>query len=157
MANSFTYQDQVVKVGDLVACHLTVSEGDKTRTQIFEGLVIGVRGEQNRKNFIVRKIGTAGVAVERILPVECPTLTKIDVKSRGKVRRAKLYYLRNRIGKLALKVKTAPVNPQTKAATKDKAVSKKKTQTAKLVASDKPKAKPSKGQAGGKPSSKTSK
>lgn len=105
MANSFAYQDQTIHTGDSVRCHLTVSEGDKTRTQIFEGTVISIKGKDTGKSFVVRKIAAGGVGVERILPVACPTLTKIEVKSLGKVRRAKLYYMRDRIGKLATKVK----------------------------------------------------
>lgn len=106
MANTFTYQDQNYHTGDIVKLHMSVSEGDKTRTQIFEGIIIKINGEGNSKSIVVRKIGANSIGVERIVPLGTPNLTKIEVKSYGKVRRAKLYYLRDRIGRQATKVRT---------------------------------------------------
>ncbi len=88
------------KVGDTVAVHVTVREGDKERIQVFQGLVIRRRGAGVGKTFTVRKI-SSGVGVERIFPVQSPLVTKVDIKSRGYVRRSRLYYLRNLSGKKA--------------------------------------------------------
>ena len=106
MANTFIHKDQEYHVGDTVKVHLLVTEGDKTRTQIFEGLILSTKGRGTGKSFIVRKIGAGSIGVERILPVESPSIEKIEIKSLGKVRRSKLYYLRDRLGKRAIKVKT---------------------------------------------------
>jgi large subunit ribosomal protein L19 len=87
--------------GDRVKVHVRVVEGDKSRIQIFEGDVIGRRsGGGLRATFTVRKT-SGGVGVERIFPVHSPIVEKIEVAVRGDVRRAKLYYLRDRIGKAA--------------------------------------------------------
>jgi len=80
-------------VGDTVTVHQIIKEGDKTRTQIFEGVVIKIK-KSGSPSFTVRKEATGGVGVERIWPVDSPWIKKIDVKKKGKVRRAKLYYLR---------------------------------------------------------------
>jgi len=77
-----------------------VVEGEKERTQVFEGTVIGMSGSGSRANFTVRKI-SYGVGVERIFPIHSPRIDKVEVVSRGKVRRAKLYFLRERSGKAA--------------------------------------------------------
>jgi large subunit ribosomal protein L19 len=86
--------------GDTVRIHVKVKEGEKERIQIFQGVVIGRRGGGTRESFAVRKI-SGGVGVERIFPMHSPTVDKIEVIRRGKVRRAKLYYLRNLRGKAA--------------------------------------------------------
>jgi large subunit ribosomal protein L19 len=88
------------KVGDTVAVHVRVREGDKERIQVFQGLVIRRRGGGVGETFTVRKI-SSGVGVERIFPVQSPLVTRIDIKSRGYVRRARLYYLRDLSGKKA--------------------------------------------------------
>lgn len=88
------------KVGDTVAVHVKVREGDKERIQVFQGLVIRRRGGGISETFTVRKI-SSGVGVERIFPVQSPLVTKVDIKSRGYVRRARLYYLRDLSGKKA--------------------------------------------------------
>ena len=80
--------------------HVRVKEGDKERIQIFEGLVIRRRGGGANETFTVRKIAS-GVGVERIFPVQSPMVTKVDIKSRGYVRRSRLYYLRELSGKKA--------------------------------------------------------
>ena len=93
-------------VGDTVKVHCRVVEGGKERIQIYEGLVIARRGSSVNASFTVRKI-SYGEGVERIFPVHTPRIAKIEVVSRGKVRRAKLHYLRSRVGKRALLVKAA--------------------------------------------------
>ena len=84
--------------GDTVRVHVRVIEGGRERVQIFEGVVIARSGGGVRESFTVRKI-SFGVGVERIFPVHAPILSKIEVTRRGDVRRAKLYYLRDRVGK----------------------------------------------------------
>ena len=88
------------KVGDTVAVHVKVREGDKERIQVFQGLVIRRRGGGIGETFTVRKI-SSGVGVERIFPVQSPLVTKVEIKSRGYVRRSRLYYLRDLSGKKA--------------------------------------------------------
>jgi large subunit ribosomal protein L19 len=90
----------VFNVGDTVRVHVKILEGDKERIQVFEGVVISRANGKNRATFTVRKI-SYGVGVERIFPLHSPRIEKIDVVSRGRVRRAKLYYLRNLSGKAA--------------------------------------------------------
>jgi large subunit ribosomal protein L19 len=86
--------------GDRVRVHFQVVEGTRRRTQVFEGVVIKRQGEGVRETFTVRKT-SFGVGVERTFPVHSPKIEKIDVAARGDVRRAKLYYLRGRVGKRA--------------------------------------------------------
>ena len=86
--------------GDTVRVNVRVVEGNRTRTQAFQGVVIGRSGAGIRETFRVRKI-SFGVGVERVVPVHSPAIESIDVVSRGIVRRAKLYYLRDRHGKAA--------------------------------------------------------
>ena len=118
MANQIMWQDKIeFGVGDTIKVSLTVSEGSKTRTQIFQGIVIAIRGKGEGKNFIVRKIAGGGVGVEKIIPVNTPTVTGIEIVKKGKVRRAKLYYLRALLGKKATKVKDVFVKKGQKAVT----------------------------------------
>ena len=86
--------------GDTVKVHVRVREGDKERIQIFEGIVIARKGGGTRESFTVRKI-SGGVGVERVFPLHSPSIDRIEVGRLGKVRRAKLYYLRNLRGKAA--------------------------------------------------------
>jgi large subunit ribosomal protein L19 len=86
--------------GDTVRVHVNVREGDKERVQVFEGVVIRRRRGGSNASFTVRKI-SYGVGVERIFPVESPAVKKIEIKSRGHVRRSRLYYLRELKGKKA--------------------------------------------------------
>ncbi len=86
--------------GDTVQVHVKVKEGNKQRIQVFQGLVIGRSNGSNRETFTVRKIAE-GVGVERIFPLHSPIIDKIKVVRRGRVRRAKLYYIREKIGKSA--------------------------------------------------------
>ncbi len=87
-------------VGDTVKVHLKVKEGEKERIQVFEGTVIARRGGGVSASFTVRKISD-GVGVEKIFPLHSPILQKVEVTRHGRVRRAKLYYLRERRGKSA--------------------------------------------------------
>ena len=86
--------------GDTVKVHVKVVEGNRERVQVFEGVVIARRGSSVRESFTVRKL-SFGVGVERSFPLHSPIIDKIEVVSRGDVRRAKLYYLRDRVGKAA--------------------------------------------------------
>lgn len=104
MANQAKFGETTFSVGDTVIVSQKIIEGGKTRTQPFEGIVIAIKGRGENKTFTVRKIATGGIGVERIWPLNSPWITKIQVKKKGKVRRAKLYYLRKRVGKLAKKV-----------------------------------------------------
>ena len=92
------------EVGDSVRVHTKVVEGDKERIQIFSGVVIGRRGRGLNSTFTVRRI-SYGEGVERVFPVHSPRVDKIEVERKGSVRRAKLTYLRKRIGKGAVAVK----------------------------------------------------
>ena len=89
-----------LRPGETVRVHVKVVEGEKERTQIFEGIVIAMSGTGSRAMFTVRKI-SYGVGVERIFPIHSPRIDKVEVVSHGRVRRAKLYYLRERSGKAA--------------------------------------------------------
>lgn len=92
-----------VQVGDNVKLYLKIKEGNKERIQVFQGIVIAIKGSGVNKNITVRKI-SYGVGVEKIVPLHSPVLDKIEVVKRGSVRRSKLYFLRDRVGKRALKV-----------------------------------------------------
>lgn len=87
--------------GDTVRVHLRIREGDKERVQVFEGVVLGRSGSGLRETFTVRKISAGGIGVERIFPVHSPRIEKIELGNIGRVRRAKLYYIRERTGKRA--------------------------------------------------------
>ena len=93
-------------VGDTVKVHTRVVEGGKERIQIFAGIVLARRGAGVNASFTVRKI-SYGEGVERVFPLHTPRIAKIEVTNKGKVRRAKLHYLRERVGKRALLVKSA--------------------------------------------------
>lgn len=87
-------------VGDTVKVHAKVKEGNRERIQIFEGTVIKRQGGSNRETFTVRK-NSNGIGVEKTWPLHSPNVERVEVVRRGKVRRAKLYYLRDRVGKRA--------------------------------------------------------
>jgi large subunit ribosomal protein L19 len=119
------YQKQApkeFKVGDTVRVFVRIIEGDATRVQAFEGTVICFKGHGGARTFTVRKI-SFGVGVERTFPMSSPTLEKIDVLRSGHSRRAKLYYLRDRVGRAAkledkeVAVGTDAKKPDTRAAT----------------------------------------
>ena len=92
------------EIGDHVDVHQKILEGEKERTQVFSGLVISRKGEGMREMFTVRRV-VQGEGVERTFPLNSPKIAKIDVKRSGKVRRAKLYYLRDRLGKEATRLR----------------------------------------------------
>jgi large subunit ribosomal protein L19 len=92
-------------VGDTVKVNYKIVEAGKERIQPFEGIVLAKKGEGISKTFIVRKLGNRGVGVERIFPVYSPKIASIDVVRKGKVRRAKLYYLRQQRSKKEAKIK----------------------------------------------------
>ena len=94
----------VFNVGDTVKVHVRVKEGTRERIQVYEGTVIAKKNGGISETFTVRRV-TYGVGVERVFPVHSPNVAKVEVVRRGKVRRAKLYYLRGKVGKAA-KVKT---------------------------------------------------
>ncbi len=93
------------RVGDKIKLHLKIQEGDKIRIQPLEGLVIAIKGRGEDKTFTLRRIAAGGIGIERIFPLNTPWIAKIEAKKAGRVRRAKLYYLRKRIGKGATRVK----------------------------------------------------
>jgi len=105
MANRIKIGDVTFNIGDTVIIFQKIQEEKKMRAQPFEGIVIGIKGRGENKSFTVRKIGAGGIGVERIWPVNSPWIEKIEVKKKGKVRRAKLYYLRKRVGRKAIKIK----------------------------------------------------
>lgn len=110
MANQTKFGDTTFNVGDTIRVHYRIIETEKVsgvkkreqkeevreRIQPFEGVVLAIRGEKEMKSFTVRKMGVGGIGVERIFPLNSPWITKISVKKTGKVRRAKLYYLRKK-------------------------------------------------------------
>jgi ribosomal protein L19 len=94
-----------VKIGDVVRIHRTIKEGEKSRVQFFEGLVLAIKGRQSSSPTVtVRKV-TKGIGVEMVFPIFSPVITKIEIVRHSKVRRSKLYYMRDRFGKAA-KMKT---------------------------------------------------
>ncbi|PXA03650.1 50S ribosomal protein L19 [Coraliomargarita sinensis] len=103
-------QDQLIddrtdfKVGDGVRVHLKVKEGDKTRIQIFSGIVICRKGGGVKETFTVRRIAS-GVGVEKVFPVHSPTIEKVEIDRESVTMRARMYYMRDRIGKAANQVK----------------------------------------------------
>jgi large subunit ribosomal protein L19 len=94
------------KVGDMIEVHERIKEGEKERTQVFKGVVIAIKNSGVSKTFTIRKI-SYGIGVEKIYPLYSPNISKIKILKRAeKIKRSKLYYLRERVGKLALKVGT---------------------------------------------------
>jgi large subunit ribosomal protein L19 len=88
------------EIGDTVRVHVKVVEGEKERVQVYEGVVISRKGGQSAETFTVRKV-SYGVGVERIFPIHSPVVERVDVVRQGRVRRAKLFYLRSKKGKTA--------------------------------------------------------
>ena len=98
--DSIKAEPPVITIGDTVKVHVKIREGERERIQIFEGTVIALKGSGVSESFTVRRL-SYGVGVERVFPVHSPNVIKVDTVRRGKVRRAKLYYLRDRVGKAA--------------------------------------------------------
>ena len=102
--SSMKAEAPVIEVGDLVKVSVKIKEGDKFRIQMFEGTVIAKKHGGINETFTVRRVAH-GCGIERVFPLHCPSVEKVEVIRHGKVRRAKLYYLRDRVGKAA-KVKS---------------------------------------------------
>ncbi len=117
-----------IRVGDTVRVHQRIVEGEKERIQVIEGVIIRLRGGGSRKTFTVRKV-SFGVGVERIFPLHSPWLEKIDIVKRAKVRRSRLYFLRERRGKAARlkEIKTSRKTGKSKSKTKSKSKRKAKS------------------------------
>src|SRR3954454_12013339 len=115
----------VFEIGDTVDVHVRILEGQKERVQVFNGVVIARRGEGMRESFTVRRI-VQGEGVERVFPIHSPRIAKIEVKRTGKVRRAKLYYLRDRVGK-ATRLRERRPKPSENGAAKAARAAKKET------------------------------
>lgn len=89
------------RAGDTLRLAVTIKEGDKSRVQNYEGICISIRGEGTGRTITVRKIGANGIGIERVFPLYSDSLEKVEVLRRGRVRRAKLFYLRDLAGKAA--------------------------------------------------------
>lgn len=108
MAISAVIKNTPVHVGDLIRVHQKIVEGDKERTQVFEGLIIKIRGRGENKTYTVRKIAAGGIGVEKIFPLESPWITRIEIKKpHTHVRRAKLYYVRSKSTRQVAKITQA--------------------------------------------------
>ena len=102
---SAKFNEVDLHIGDNIRVHAQIVEGGKTRIQVFEGILIRIRGRDVNKTFTVRKIGAGGIGVERTWPLDSNSLVKIEVKKKTSgVRRSKLYYLRDLTGKSAVRV-----------------------------------------------------
>jgi len=116
MAQYLTYNNIQIASGDTVKIHQEITEGDKKRIQTFEGVVIAIQNRGLGQSFCVRKISTNSIGVEKIFPINTPSIKKIEVKRKGKVKKSKLYYLRDRVGKQATKTKEKKTFQSTKKA-----------------------------------------
>lgn len=89
-----------IRIGDVVKVHVKIVEGSRERIQVFEGTVIAIKGSGVSETFTVRRV-SYGVGIERVFPVNSPNVAKVELVRHGRVRRSKLYYLRDRVGKAA--------------------------------------------------------
>ena len=98
MALRIKHNEVEFGVGDRIKVYQRIKEGEKTRVAFFEGMVLGIKGEGDRKTFTVRRVGEAGIGIERIFPISLPTIEKIEVIKKGTrgVKQAKLYYTREK-------------------------------------------------------------
>ncbi|MEK7622967.1 MAG: 50S ribosomal protein L19 [Patescibacteria group bacterium] len=119
MAIKFNFKETELHIGDTIKVTHQFLVDNKPQLQVFEGILIAISGREENKTFTVRKISADAVGVEKIWPVISPNITKIEVKKKGNARRAKLYFLRKRIGKEALKIKEV-AQPKAKKAVKAK-------------------------------------
>lgn len=108
MALTVKIKDTSVAVGDTVMIGERFKEGDKNRIQRYQGVVTAIKGNRHDRTVTVRRIAAAGIGVEKIFPVDMPGIASVKVLGQARVRRAKLYYLRDRVGKAALKLKDRP-------------------------------------------------
>lgn len=109
MALVAVHDNREFHVGDIVRVYQKIQEDNKTRTQVFEGMVIAIRGEGVNKTFTVHRVGVGGIAVERIFPLFSPFIEKVEVKTLGHVRRSKLYYIREKTSREVAEI-TKPRN-----------------------------------------------
>jgi large subunit ribosomal protein L19 len=139
-------------IGDTVEVHVKILEGDKERIQVFTGLVIARRGRGTNETFTVRRL-VNGEGVERIFPIHSPRIAKVEVKRKAIVRRAKLYYLRDRIGSKAMNLKERIIKKETtgRARTRVKARRQKKADAAAMGEASPTKAKKSRKKNNAKP------
>ena len=107
MSTQAQIKETLFKVGDKVKIFQKIQEGDRARTQPFEGIVLSIHGEGENKMFTVRKIATGNIGVERVWPLNSPWIENIKVMKKGKVRRAKLNYLRKKSSRLKFVQETA--------------------------------------------------
>ena len=103
------------EVGDTIAVHTIIREKGKERVQIFKGIVISIKGSGTGKTFTIRKVATGGVGVEKILPLHSPNIKKIEFIKKGKVRRSRIFFMRDRIGKQATKITEGEMSAAMKA------------------------------------------
>lgn len=133
MAIKTKIKDTQFAVGDIIKVFQKITEGDKKRTQVFEGTVISIKGREENQSFMVRRVGAQNVGIERIFPVIVPTIEKVEiVKKGGKgIRRAKLYYTRDKSRREIEKIytrnkkKIAPIKSTKKVVKKSKSTTKK--------------------------------
>jgi large subunit ribosomal protein L19 len=140
MALKATHKEMEFGVGDTVKVHQLITEKGKTRTQVFEGMVIGIKGRGVSKTFTVRRVGAAQVGIEKIFPLETPTVQKVEVVKSGVrgTRRAKLYFTRKKSAREIKKIYSrATLKEQSKKA-KDKPKPKKATKKTKAKANSSP-------------------
>ena len=116
------------EAGDTISVNLIVREADKKRNQLFTGIVIAIKNSGVRKTFTIRKI-SAGIGVEKILPLNSPNIESIKVLKKGAVRKSKLYYMRKRIGKKALKVNEGIMDTEIEGETEQPVVEETKVET----------------------------
>lgn len=95
MANSLTFKETTVHVGDQIKVYYKFKEGEKLKEQIFSGILMAIKGEGNNRMITVRKISKAGIGVERIFPINSPFFNKVVLVRKGRVRKAKIYFIRN--------------------------------------------------------------
>lgn len=132
MALQALHKDNQFNIGDRVRIHQLLKEDNKTRTQVFEGTVIAIRGEGQNKMFTVRRIGAMGIGIERIFPLFSPFVEAVEVRARGHVRRAKLYYIREKTSReIAEITKRRTVGPVKSNKPKVKALSRKRAKSSK--------------------------
>lgn len=112
MSKYITINDVKISTGDIVRVAQKIDEGGKTRAQIFEGVVIAISGRGTGRSFTVRKIASGGIGVERIFPMNSPMIESVELKQAGQVKRAKLFYLRDRVGKAAIAIKKRIITSQ---------------------------------------------
>jgi len=96
MANTVKIKDIEAHIGDQLKIHYSFVEKEKKKIQIFEGILLAVKGRESNKMFMLRKVPKSNIGVERIFPVESPFIEKVEISKKGTTRRAKIYYIRDR-------------------------------------------------------------